>query len=90
MSTENSNTKQPCTVDSVVSTSDKKQINHKNSKYCTYKGECYQTIACRAGGKKLCTHFDLSVKQYYTQQINKVHFYALLSSAGVLTKQITR
>ena len=40
------------------SISDKKPINQKNSKYCTYQGECYQTIACRAGCKKLCTHFN--------------------------------
>jgi len=63
MSTKNSKTEQTCTIDSVVcSTSDKKPINHNNSKYCTYQGECYQTIAYRAGCKKLCTHFDLSVK----------------------------
>ena len=34
-------------------------INHNNGKYCTYKGECYQTIACRAGGKKLCRYHNL-------------------------------
>lgn len=63
MKNETSKTEQTCTIDGVVcSTSGKKPINHSNSKYCTYQGECYQTIACRAGGKKLCTHFDLSVK----------------------------
>jgi len=36
-------------------------VNEKNSPYCTYNGDCYQTIACRAGGKKLCKHRLLNV-----------------------------
>ena len=53
----------PCDIHRVVcSASNKKPINHKNSKYCTYQGECYQTLACQARQKKLCTHFDSSVK----------------------------